>query len=55
MQSPRDDSAANDDLTLGDIEEQEAWEEHTRERIETMADERSAAQACKRTKGTGSR
>src|SRR3954468_5652524 len=28
------------DLTIGDIEEQEQWEEHTRERVEQMRRER---------------
>jgi hypothetical protein len=33
----------SDDLTLGDIEEQEMWEEHTRERVKQMDAERAAA------------
>lgn len=41
---PKPSSAADSrDLTIGEIEEQEAWQEHGRERIEQMAAERSAA------------
>ena len=43
--SGRTDSAASsdDDLTLGDIQEQEMWEEHTRERVKQMREAPSAA------------
>lgn len=37
------DAANGDDLTFGEIEEQEAWAEHAAERIEQMAKERTAA------------